>query len=132
MDTNTKWITYFQVMSMVTGLQSGDVVLCVITTSQCTQGEWNPVFPKFIFNAKRTENIEEDAKFYKEISGLKVNASGKKNIEHGNSNVRRCKFLQNNFLLYQISEFIHFNKNIPCFFSYIKAILGSGQWRKHF
>ena len=70
----------------------------------------NPVFPKFIFNAKRTENIEEDANYYKEISGLKVNASGKKNIEHGNSNVRKCKFFQNNFLLYQISEFIQFNK----------------------
>ena len=79
---------------MVTGLQSGDFVQCVITTSQCTPGEWNPVFPRITWQNlfSRTENIEEDAKYYKEISGLKVN-TGKKNIEHGNSNVRRCKFL---------------------------------------
>ena len=90
---------------MVTGLQSGDCVQCVITTSQCTPGEWKSCFSQNsmtkLFNAKRTENIEEDAKYYKEISGLKVN-TGKKNIEHGNSNVRRCKFFFKNLFVLNI------------------------------
>ena len=50
------------------------------------------VFFKLKASLNRTENIEEDAKYYKEISGLNVKAR-EKNIEHGNSNLRRCKFL---------------------------------------
>ena len=39
----------------------------------------------------RTENIEEDAKYYKDISDLKLKSSNN-HIEHGNSNIRKCKF----------------------------------------
>ena len=39
----------------------------------------------------RTDNIEEDTKYYKKISGLN-NKSGNKEVEHGNSHPRKCKF----------------------------------------
>ena len=37
----------------------------------------------------RTDNIEEDTKYYKKISGLN---DGNKEVEHGNSHPRKCKF----------------------------------------
>ena len=39
----------------------------------------------------RTDNIEEDTKYYKKISGLN-DKSGNKDVEHGNSHIRKCKF----------------------------------------
>ena len=41
----------------------------------------------------RTENIAEDEKYYKSISGLQ-DRTGQDEIEHGNSSPRKCKFHQ--------------------------------------
>ena len=55
---------------------------------------------------RRTENIAEDERFYKAISGLD-DKTGQETIEHGNASPRKCEFKP-----------LHFNKISQMFSKY--------------
>ena len=67
--------------------------LCQVLLHRITTKSKN-FLTEFFF---RTENIAEDEKYYKSVSGLN-DRTGQDVIEHGNSSPRKCKFILALFL----------------------------------